>query len=111
MLHLNDIQVGSACAAYVDGDRVHKGGLCEGLDVHGHGGAEHERLPLSLEVGQHLCGIARSDLNGLEVSSSTISVHPFTPGTLGSTHCLTEQQASSWLPGNCGRKLRSQDGQ
>ena len=48
---LDDVQVGSACAANVDLNRVRQRALGKGLDLGGHGGAEHERLPLALEEG------------------------------------------------------------
>ena len=59
--HLDDIEIGGTGAADVDGDRINEGGLSEGLDLHGHCGAEHQCLALRLEVGQHL-HIRRRDL-------------------------------------------------
>mmetsp|Transcript_7372 Transcript_7372/g.12730 ORF Transcript_7372/g.12730 Transcript_7372/m.12730 type:complete len:419 (+) Transcript_7372:2350-3606(+) len=58
VLHLlDDIQVGSSRAADVDDDGVHQRALCELADLHGHGGAEEERLPLRLEVPKHLADV------------------------------------------------------
>lgn len=58
---LDDVQVGGAGAADVDGDRVDQRALGERLDLHRHRGAEHERLPLALEVGHHLRARALGD--------------------------------------------------
>mmetsp|Transcript_40503 Transcript_40503/g.103728 ORF Transcript_40503/g.103728 Transcript_40503/m.103728 type:complete len:298 (-) Transcript_40503:1225-2118(-) len=54
---LDDIQVGGAGAADVDGDGLDKRTLCKCPDLHGHGRAEHQRLPLAAKVTQDLSDI------------------------------------------------------
>lgn len=52
--HLNDIQVGSTSTAHIHGDGVHQCRSSKRLDLLWHGGREHERLPLVLEVADDL---------------------------------------------------------
>mmetsp|Transcript_31183 Transcript_31183/g.79493 ORF Transcript_31183/g.79493 Transcript_31183/m.79493 type:complete len:413 (-) Transcript_31183:984-2222(-) len=51
---LDDVQVGRARAPHVDLHRVHQRALGKRLDLGGHGRAEHQRLALALEEGQHV---------------------------------------------------------